>query len=209
MTANEVLSVSPIVPVIAIDDAARAVDLAHALLEGGIGIMEITLRTADGLRAIEAVASHVKGMCVGAGTVLNFDQFERAEDAGAQFVISPGATPSLMHHASHKKIPFILGVATATEIMMAQEYGLDTFKLFPAEVVGGVNALKAFYGPFKSTRFCPTGGVNRSNLREYLAQPNVLCVGGTWIATPERIAKGEFAAITHDAKEALNLLKVQ
>ncbi len=209
MTANEVLSVSPIVPVIAIDDAARAVDLAHALLEGGISIMEITLRTAAALEAIAAVASTVKGMCVGAGTVLNFDQFERAEDAGAQFVISPGATPSLMHHASHKKIPFILGVATPTEIMMAQEYGFNTFKLFPAEVVGGTGALKALYGPFPTARFCPTGGVNLQNLRDYLSQPNVLCVGGTWIATPSRIAKGEFTAISQDAQEALSLLKVQ
>ncbi len=206
MTPREILAISPVIPVVAIDDAAKAVALAEALVEGGIRIIEVTLRTPAALDAIEAIAKAVPKMVLGAGTVINAEQFDAVESRGVEFVISPGFTPTLLHHASHKKIPLIPGVANASAIMMGLEYGLDTFKLFPANIVGGVGALKAFAGPFGNVAFCPTGGINLQNMAEYLAQPNVLCVGGSWIATPQLIGSGDFDTIRNNAAEALKAL---
>jgi 2-dehydro-3-deoxyphosphogluconate aldolase/(4S)-4-hydroxy-2-oxoglutarate aldolase len=206
MTPREVLQTSPIIPVITIENADDAVPLANALIKGGINIMEITLRTEAGLQSIENVAKAVPQMVVGAGTVLNAEQFDAVCNAGATFAISPGFTDALLAHALKSDIALIPGVSTASEIMGAMEYGFDTFKLFPANISGGVSALKAFGGPFKELRFCPTGGVNLDNLNDYLNLENVLCAGGTWLTPKEDISNHNFEKITNLCKEALDKL---
>lgn len=203
LSAKEIMQVSPIIPVIAIKDASKAVDIALALQEGGINIMEITLRTQDALEAIQKVAKELPSMVVGAGTVINAEQFKAAKDAGAKFVISPGMTTSLLEYSQDIGIAFIPGVATASDIMRAMEYDLDTFKLFPANIVGSIDALKAFSGPFSNASFCPTGGIKLNNMNNYLCLDNVLCVGGTWICPPELIDANDFDGITQLCKGAL------
>jgi 2-dehydro-3-deoxyphosphogluconate aldolase/(4S)-4-hydroxy-2-oxoglutarate aldolase len=206
MTPREVLKVSPIIPVVAIEDASIAVDLAHALTQGGINIIEVTLRTQQALQAIENIAKNVPNILIGAGTVLNEDQYNKATNSGAQFVISPGYTKKLLKYVQKTDIPLIPGVATASEIMDAMDFGLNTFKLFPANIVGGVNALQSFSGPFGDALFCPTGGVNKENIQEYLRLKNVACVGGTWIASKKLIQNEEFDLIESNCKEALELI---
>lgn len=206
MNARAILNISPIIPVVSIEDENDALNLANALIEGGINIIEITLRTPAGIKAIEQIAKHLPDMVVGAGTVLNPEQFDAVCNAGAKFVITPGCTPDLLQHIKTQTIPLIPGVATASEIMTAMTYGLDTFKLFPAQIAGGVGALKAFQGPFEEVKFCPTGGVNIANIRDFLQLKNVSCVGGTWIAPKDLIAQKEFGQITKLCKEALELL---
>ncbi len=203
MTAKEVMEVSPIVPVIALESADDALELAQALLEGGIGVMEITLRTEAGLKSIEAISKGMPQMRVGAGTVLNADDFKKAVEHGAQFVFSPGISEELMQTSKELGIALIPGVATASEVMLAKNRGFEHCKLFPATLAGGVEALKAFSGPFASMRFCPTGGVNLDNLNAFLALKNVLCVGGTWIVPKDAIAQKDFKKITRLCKEAL------
>ncbi|MEA3491366.1 MAG: bifunctional 4-hydroxy-2-oxoglutarate aldolase/2-dehydro-3-deoxy-phosphogluconate aldolase [Campylobacterota bacterium] len=203
MTSQDVMSISPIVPVIALERVEDALPLAEALLEGGIEVMEITLRTDAGLKSIEAIARSMPEMSVGAGTVVHAESFVQAVDSGSQFVFSPGITRELMHYSADQNIALIPGVATASEVMMAQNSGFTHCKLFPATIAGGVDALKAFGGPFPSMRFCPTGGVKLSNLNEFLALDNVLCVGGTWIVPKQTIREGRFADITRLCREAL------
>lgn len=207
LSAREVLQTAPIIPVIALEDASKAVALAKALQDGGINVMEITLRTADAIKAIELIAVTLPSMVVGAGTVLTPQQYQAVEEAGAQFVISPGGTKQLFEHAKNSKIPLIPGVATASEIMQGIEYGYDTFKLFPANIAGATAALKAFSGPFSQVQFCPTGGVNVDNLNNYLSYSNVACVGGTWLTPHIEIENSKFEEITQRCKTALALLK--
>lgn len=202
MNAREILSAGAVVPVMAIDDINTAVDLAHALVEGGIPTLEITLRTEHGIKAIELIAKEVKGAIVGAGTVTNPEQLKAVADAGAVFAISPGLHESLAKASHNVSIPLIPGVATPSEVQLALEHGIDTLKLFPAEVVGGKAMLKALYGPYANVRFCPTGGITLQSAPEYLALPNVLCVGGTWLTPKEAVAKRDWAKITQLAKEA-------
>lgn len=202
MNAREILSAGAVVPVMAIDDINTAVDLAHALVEGGIPTLEITLRTEHGIKAIELIAKEVKGAIVGAGTVTNPEQLQAVADAGAVFAISPGLHESLAKASHNVSIPLIPGVATPSEVQLALEHGIDTLKLFPAEVVGGKAMLKALYGPYANVRFCPTGGITLQSAPEYLALPNVLCVGGTWLTPKEAVAKRDWATITQLAKEA-------
>lgn len=206
MNALDVMKISPLVPVIAIDNENDALPLAEALLEGGIKIMEITLRTPAGLKAIEAIAKAMPEMHVGAGTVCNAMDLQKAIDHGSGFVFSPGISHELIIAALDKNIAFIPGVATASEVMLAQNNGLMHCKLFPATVAGGVAALKAFSGPFGDMRFCPTGGVNLDNMKEFLALPNVICVGGSWIVPKEAILQHDFKSITALSKEALSSL---
>ncbi len=203
MTPREVLNVSPIIPVVAIEDPEKAVDLANALLEGGINIIEVTLRTPNAIQAIENIAKNVPDMVLGAGTVINPEQYDLAINAGVQFVISPGFTYKLLEHAAKDDIPLIPGVASASEIMHGIDFGLDTFKLFPANVVGGVSAVKSFAGPFSDVVFCPTGGVNEDNIQDYLKLSNVACVGGTWLASKKLIENGDFDLIKRNCKEAV------
>ncbi|MDP2077706.1 MAG: bifunctional 4-hydroxy-2-oxoglutarate aldolase/2-dehydro-3-deoxy-phosphogluconate aldolase, partial [Sulfuricurvum sp.] len=188
MTAREIMQISPIVPVIALDDAQDALRLAEALLEGGIALMEVTLRTNAALASIEAIAKEMPQMHVGAGTVLNASGYAQAVDHGAQFVFSPGISSELLESSIRLNTTLIPGVATASEVMLAQNNGFHYCKLFPATVVGGVEALKAFSGPFGSMFFCPTGGVSLNNLNDFLSLKNVLCVGGSWIVPKEAIA---------------------
>lgn len=202
MNPQDIMKISPIVPVIALEKLEDALPLAEALMEGGIFIMEVTLRTHAGLSSIEAIAKAFPQMHVGAGTVLDRHSFAKAVDHGAQFVFSPGISEELMQSSQEQMCPLIPGVATASEVMLAYNHGFDHCKLFPATVAGGVEALKAFSGPFGSMRFCPTGGVNADNFTDFLALDNVLCVGGSWIVPKEAIANKNFRHITLLCTEA-------
>lgn len=203
MTPREVLDVSPIIPVVTIEDPDKAVELAQTLIKGGINIIEVTLRTSGAIQAMENIIKNVPDMVVGAGTVINPEQYDQVCALGVKFVISPGFTDKLLSHSLKDDIPLIPGVASASEIMHCIDYGLDTFKLFPANIVGGVKALKSFGGPFKDVMFCPTGGVNEENIQDYMKLKNVGCVGGTWLATNKLIENGDFDLITRNCKEAL------
>ena len=200
------MEISPIIPVIAIDDADEAVNLANALIEGGIKILEITLRTPAAIEAIERIAKECGDAVVGAGTVLNEKDLRRVIDAGAAFSISPGMTPSLLQSATALKHTLLPGAASASDIMMGLEHGYDRFKLFPAMSAGGVTALKSFGGPFQNVKFCPTGGVSADNVSDFLKLDNVLCVGGSWVAPSSLIRAKEYDRITQITREALNTL---
>ena len=204
MNSYEVMNISPIVPVIAIDNAEDALSLAEALLEGGVGLMEITLRTEAGLRAIEIIAKEYPQMSVGAGTVINRAGFQSAVDHGAQFVFSPGINQEIMDASSELNTTLIPGVATASEVMFALNNGFEYCKLFPATAVGGVELLNGFYGPFPSMRFCPTGGINLDNINDFLKLPNVLCAGGSWIVPKTSLQKKDFNHITELCKTAIH-----
>ena len=193
---------SRVVPVIVITEVAQAVPLAHALLEGGVDVMEITLRHAAGLPAIEAVARQVPQMLVGAGTVTRPHEMRSVQQAGARFALSPGMTESLVHAAQACCLPFMPGVMTPGEVMQAREWGFHLVKLFPAAQAGGVAMLKALAGPLGDMRFCPTGGVSSANLLEYLSLPHVPLVGGSWLTPPDLLAQGDWGAISRLAREA-------
>lgn len=199
----EVLQISPIVPVVVIENIKDAVPLAQSLIEGGIPIIEVTLRSSCALEAIELIAKNVPKMRVGAGTILNLTQLEQAQNRGAEFLISPGLTSSLLEHAKKKDMPLIPGVSSSSEVMQALELGYNTLKFFPAEYCGGVKLLNAFNGPFKGVKFCPTGGISADNMRSYLNLENVLCVGGSWLTPKDLIQNKEWDKITEICKRAL------
>ena len=202
---DEILQAGPVMPVVVIDDAAHAVPLARALVAGGIRAIEITLRTGAALDAIEAIARDVPDAIPGVGTAITAADVLAALDAGAKFIVSPGMTPALRDAALGSGLPFLPGVATASELMAGLAAGLGAFKFFPAAQAGGIEGLKALGGPFPSVRFCPTGGVSAANAAGYLALPNVACVGGSWLAPREAIAAVEFARIEALAREAAAL----
>jgi 2-dehydro-3-deoxyphosphogluconate aldolase/(4S)-4-hydroxy-2-oxoglutarate aldolase len=202
-----ILTAAPVVPVLVIDDPQLAVPLARALVAGGLTAIEITLRTGAALEAIRAVTGEVEGAVVGAGTVLTREQFAEAQQAGARFVVSPGATTALVQAADETDIPFLPGAATATEAMTLFEYGYTLQKFFPAEAAGGSAALKALASPLPGVRFCPTGGVDAKNAASYLALPNVICVGGSWVAPKEAVAAGDWSRIEALARKAAGLRK--
>ncbi|CAN5382299.1 2-dehydro-3-deoxy-phosphogluconate aldolase [soil metagenome] len=191
-----------VLPVVIIDDVAHAVPLAKALLEGGVDAIEITLRTSHGLAAMEAVAKAVPGMCVGAGTLLEPADFDRVKSAGATFTVSPGYTPRLGAAAHASGLPWLPGIMTAAEAMMAREDGFKLLKLFPAVEAGGVAMLKALASPLADLKFCPTGGVGAANLKDFLALPNVALVGGSWLAPAAALRSGDWASVTRLAQEA-------
>jgi len=193
---------SRVVPVIALTDAAQAVPLAHALLAGGIDVMEITLRTDAGLAAIEAVARAVPEMQLGAGTVTRVADVQRVVDAGARFALSPGCTPALVEAVRAAKLPFVPGVMTPSEVMTARDLGFALMKLFPAAQAGGLAMLQALGGPLGDVRFCPTGGVSLQNMASFLALKNVAMVGGSWLTPADALAAGDWARITRLAQEA-------
>jgi 2-dehydro-3-deoxyphosphogluconate aldolase/(4S)-4-hydroxy-2-oxoglutarate aldolase len=199
---ERVMRAGPVIPVLTIEDAAQAVPLARALVEGGLPAIEITLRTQPALAAIEAVARDVPGALVGAGTVLNREQLRDAQRAGAIFAVSPGATPTLLEAADVAGMSLLPGIATASEAMVAQEAGYKMLKFFPAEASGGVAFLKSVYGPLPDLRFCPTGGIDAAKAKDYLALPNVLCVGGSWVVPNAALKADDFATITKLAREA-------
>ncbi|MBV7316338.1 bifunctional 4-hydroxy-2-oxoglutarate aldolase/2-dehydro-3-deoxy-phosphogluconate aldolase [Shewanella sp. NIFS-20-20] len=200
---QDVFSRSPIVPVMVINNIEHAVPLAKALVAGGISVLEVTLRTACSLEAIRQIATEVPEALVGAGTILTEEQLQQAVDAGAQFAITPGATPALLKAAMAGTVPLIPGVASISEVMVGMDLGYTHFKFFPAEASGGVNALKAFAGPLADIRFCPTGGITPSSYRDYLALANVDCIGGSWIAPTDAMDAGDWQRITDLCKSAL------
>ncbi len=201
----EVLQISPIVPVVVIEDIKDAVPLAQSLVEGGIHIIEVTLRSSCALEAIELIAKNVPKMRVGVGTILNPTQLEQAQNRGAEFLISPGLTIKLLEYAKKKDMPLIPGVSSSSEVMQALELGYSALKFFPAEYCGGVKLLNAFNGPFKGVRFCPTGGISADNMRSYLNLENVLCVGGSWLTPKNLIQNKEWDKITEICKRSLAL----
>lgn len=205
LTPQQIMTLSPIIPVIAIDDANRAIDLAHALIEGGVKVLEVTLRTAAALDAIALIAKEVPDAVVGAGTVLNTGDLQRVIDAGAKFAISPGSTNTLLSEALKLNFPLLPGVATASEIMNGLDLGYTHFKLFPAMSAGGITALKSFSGPLQQAKFCPTGGINESNFLDFLKLENVLCIGGSWFVPADLISAGKFDEITKLTSSAIDL----
>ncbi|WRB65278.1 bifunctional 4-hydroxy-2-oxoglutarate aldolase/2-dehydro-3-deoxy-phosphogluconate aldolase [Helicobacter pylori] len=201
----EILQISPIIPVVVIEDIKDAVPLAQSLVEGGIQIIEVTLRSSCALEAIELIAKNVPKMRVGAGTILNPTQLEQAQNRGAEFLISPGLTIKLLEYAKKKDMPLIPGVSSSSEVMQALELGYNALKFFPAEYCGGVKLLNAFNGPFKGVKFCPTGGISADNMRSYLNLENVLCVGGSWLTPKNLIQNKEWDKITEICKRSLAL----
>jgi 2-dehydro-3-deoxyphosphogluconate aldolase/(4S)-4-hydroxy-2-oxoglutarate aldolase len=202
----DLLRAARLVAVLTIERVDQAVPLARALVAGGVRTLEITLRTAAGADAAAAIRDGVAEAVVGLGTVLAARDLELAKSLGLPFAFSPGATPELLDAAAALRVPFIPGVATASELVAAVSRGFTTVKLFPAEQVGGVGALKALAGPFPSVCFNPTGGVNEANVRAYLALPNVVAVGGSWLAPAEDIEARNWEAITNRAKRAVELV---
>ncbi len=195
----------PVIPVLKVKDAANAVPLARALAAGGLRMIEITLRTKDALEAIRRVAGEVEDAVVGAGTVLNPKQFEEAAAAGSKFIVSPGVTASLISAQGNSEVPLLPGAITPGEIMMALEAGIHFLKFFPAEQAGGTVFLRSLASPLAAARFCPTGGVSALNAPEYLAVPNVVCVGGSWVAPDEMIREGRWDLIESLARQASEL----
>jgi 2-dehydro-3-deoxyphosphogluconate aldolase/(4S)-4-hydroxy-2-oxoglutarate aldolase len=200
----EKLQAVRVVPVIVIKELGHAVPLAEALVEGGLDILEVTLRSPVALAAIRAISAHVPGAVVGAGTVVNAGQFREAAEAGARFVVSPGLTEEVAHSSRSHMVPILPGVATASDIMRGLGLGLSTFKFFPAETSGGAPALKALAGPFSQVSFCPTGGISPVNIGAYLSLPNVIAVGGSWMVPSDLGAADAFtraAALARDARK--------
>ena len=190
-TGQDLLELSPVMPVVVIDDADDAVPTARALLAGGIGVIELTLRTPAALSAIERVAAEVPDIVIGAGTVVSPDQAKQAADAGAKFLVTPGCTDAVVDACFESGLPFLPGASTVSEAMRLAERGLTALKFFPAEASGGVAYLKSIAGPLPSLRFCPTGGITVASAPSYLALPNVGCIGGSWLTASLDVAKIE------------------
>jgi 2-dehydro-3-deoxyphosphogluconate aldolase/(4S)-4-hydroxy-2-oxoglutarate aldolase len=196
----EILLENPVIPVLTIERVADAVPLARALVAGGVKALEITLRTRAAAEAAKAIAAEVPEAIVGIGTVVTPDDLQLAFKLGAHFAVSPGMTARLLAAASGVPLPLLPGVATASELMTALDQGFDTVKFFPAVPAGGIPALKALAGPFAHARFCPTGGISEATAPDWLALPNVVAVGGSWLAPADKIAAGDWAGITEIAR---------
>ncbi|MFF4208109.1 bifunctional 4-hydroxy-2-oxoglutarate aldolase/2-dehydro-3-deoxy-phosphogluconate aldolase [Streptomyces sp. NPDC001796] len=204
-SAHPVLDLAPVVPVVVVKDVADAVPLARALVAGGLPAIEVTLRTPAGLEAIRAVSTEVAGAFVGAGTVITPEQVVDCVAAGARFLVSPGWTDGLLAAMQGSGVPFLPGVSTASEVVALLEHGVREMKFFPAQAAGGTAFLKSLAGPLPQARFCPTGGIGPANAPEYLALPNVGCVGGTWMVPEDAIAGRDWARIEGLAREAAGL----
>lgn len=209
MTGNamleEILVLAPVIPVLVVDQPDEAVALGRALVAGGLPVLEITLRTSRALDCLAAMASAIDGAVVGAGTVLNEAQLTASANAGARFAVSPGATPDLVAAAAQSSLPLLPGAATASEAMRLLEAGYVFQKFFPAEPSGGIAALKGIGAPLPQIRFCPTGGVNAANAGAYLALPNVVCVGGSWVVPADQVGRRDWSAIEANARQAAGL----
>jgi 2-dehydro-3-deoxyphosphogluconate aldolase/(4S)-4-hydroxy-2-oxoglutarate aldolase len=205
ISALQVMQDAPVIPVIVLHDVADAVPMARALLAGGVRMLEVTLRTTQALACIEAIARDVPEAVVGAGTVRSRADAQAAAMAGARFAVSPGYTSALGQACCDAGLALLPGVATGSEIMLAREEGLTELKFFPALQAGGLSMLKAWSGPFFDVRFCPTGGVSLQNASDFLALPNVVCVGGSWLVPPDALAQSDWARITQLARDSRRL----
>lgn len=202
MKTIELAAHGPVVPVIILERVEDAVPLARALCDGGVRVLEVTLRTKAALACIEAIAKAIPEAIVGAGTVRSADDARAASAAGARFAVSPGLTEAVAHACEASALPLLPGVATPSEVMLARELGFSFVKLFPASVVGGVAMLKALASPFADVLFCPTGGITPDTAPQYLALPNVAVVGGSWLTPADALKKGDWAKITQLARES-------
>ena len=207
LSALQVMQDAPVIPVIVLHDAAHAVPMARALVAGGVRMLEVTLRTPAALASMEAIARDVPEAVVGAGTVRSAADAQAAAMAGARFAVSPGYTHAIGQACRDAGLPLLPGVATGGEILMCQEDGLNELKFFPALQAGGVAMLKAWGGPFGDVRFCPTGGISTANAAEFLALPNVACVGGSWLVPADALAQGDWARISRLAAESRALAR--
>jgi len=205
MDISTLLHASPVMPVIVLDNVADAVPLARALVAGGIRVLEVTLRTAAALDSIRAIAAEVPHAIVGAGTVVTPADLAAAAEAGATFAVSPGASAELLRAGREATIPLLPGVMTPSDVINALAAGHSAMKLFPAAQAGGIGMLKAMAGPFPQVRFCPTGGISAASAPEFLALPNVACVGGSWLTPADRVRASDWAAITELARSAAAL----
>lgn len=201
----EICQMAPVVPVLVVDDLAKAVPLARALVDGGLRVLEVTLRTEAALPAISAMAEAVPEAVVGAGTLLDEKDVEAALKAGAQFGVSPGVTDPLLDAVAANGLPMLPGTATASDVMRLLDKGHDLMKFFPAEQAGGAAMLKAWSSPLSAARFCPTGGVSPQNAPQYLALPNVVCVGGSWVAPRSHVESGNWEEITALSRDAAKI----
>ena len=204
-TPESLLSLAPVVPVVVLHDLAHAVPVARALVEGGLPVIELTLRTPVALDAIAAIAAEVPDIVVGAGTVVTPRQVAQARDAGAEFLVSPGCTPTLLREMVGCGLPFLPGTATVSEAMTVLEAGLTEMKFFPAEASGGAAYLASIASPLPAARFCPTGGITATTASSYLSLPNVGCVGGSWLTPKDALAEGAWDRVTALAREAAAL----
>jgi len=207
MNINELLTNSPVVPLVQADDPAIAVKTSHALAAGGLQVVEVVFRTDRALECLQAVADEVPEMIAGAGTVLSADQANAALDSGAKFIVSPGLDDGVVGVASERGVPVYPGIMTPSEVQHAFNLGLDTVKFFPASIAGGVPALKALASVFRTMRFMPTGGVSPNNLADFLAVPAVLACGGSWLTPADAIDAGNYDAITALATEAVDIAR--
>ncbi|MCH9829842.1 MAG: bifunctional 4-hydroxy-2-oxoglutarate aldolase/2-dehydro-3-deoxy-phosphogluconate aldolase [Gammaproteobacteria bacterium] len=201
MNARELVAVQPVIPVMVIDDLDTAVPLARALVDGGVRLLEITMRTPVALEATRRIVEEVPDAIVGVGTLTTIADIALAIEAGASFGVSPGATPALLAAARDAGLPLLPGVMTPSDILSGLAEGYDTFKFFPAQQAGGMAMLKAFHGPFPDLLFCPTGGIDVSTAPQFLALPNVACVGGSWLAPKAAVQARDWPAITRLAAE--------
>ncbi|AYB62826.1 bifunctional 4-hydroxy-2-oxoglutarate aldolase/2-dehydro-3-deoxy-phosphogluconate aldolase [Ralstonia solanacearum] len=208
MGIDSVVQAGPVIPVLQFQSVDEGVAVCRALHAGGIRTFEITLRTPVALEVIRAVARDLgSDALVGAGTLTRPEHFQQARDAGAVFAVSPGITPALAQAQAKSGLEWLPGIATPSELILAQEFGLNTLKFFPAEAAGGIPMLKSIHGPFGDVRFCPTGGITPKTAPDYLALPNVVCVGGSWMVPKDKIAAGDWAGITALAGEAAALAR--
>ena len=201
MHIDEILAQSPIIPVIVVDDIEQAVPLARALVEGGLPVLEVTLRSSVAMQAIRDISKSVTGAIVGVGTVTRPEQFREALEAGARFAVSPGLTDTLLAASRQVDIPFLPGVFTPGEAMHAHEQGFSTLKLFPAKQAGGIGMLKAMSGPLPDLRFCPTGGIDVQNFIDFLSLPNVICAGGSWVCPASAVKNHDWDRIRQLAQD--------
>lgn len=201
----ELLELSPVMPVVVLDDVAQAVPVAQALLAGGVRVIEVTLRTPAALASIERIAAEAPDLVVGAGTVTAPEHAKQAADAGARFIVTPGATEGVLDAVAATGLPFLPGVSTVSEAMRAAERGCTVLKFFPAEAAGGAAYLKSIHGPLPGLRFCPTGGITVESAPKYLALPNVGCVGGSWLTPKDALAAGDWKRVAELAAAAAAL----
>ena len=199
---DRILQTAPVIPVYSPDTVDNAIEVARALVRGGLRVIEVTLRNAIAMDALRAIATHVPDAIVGAGTVLTKNQLDEACAAGAKFLVSPGFTPDLLTAAETTDVPLLPGIATASELMLGLSAGLRRFKFFPAAPAGGTAMLRAFAGPFPQVRFCPTGGITPATAPDYLELPNVICIGGSWLTPADAIANRDWSRIEQLARVA-------